>query len=211
MAESSTSSARLPAALALAAGMALAALAGFGGMIALVTGLLAQPMLALAVSWWRRTRPMPAGVAAAGREAVPVLGIWAVAAVATGVLLAWPLQSLLHSGSLGAALGLSAMASAVLLGLWRTWPLWHALERNGGRLGDLWRKLPQQDAGAWRGLGVAAAVALALAGWLLLAWPGLLPGGWRWPLAALWAVALPCLHLAVQRVAAPAETAAEAG
>ncbi|MCA0197133.1 MAG: ankyrin repeat domain-containing protein [Proteobacteria bacterium] len=207
MAESPARAA-VPAWLAFAVGIALAASAGFGGVVALVAGILAQPVLALAASWWRGTRAAPAGLAGVAREVLPLLGLWAGAAAATALLLAWPLTALRHSGSLGAAVGLSAMASAVLLGLWRTWPVWHALERSNGRLGALWRKLPQQETGAWRGLGVAAALALVLAGLLLLAWPGLLPAGWPWPLAGAWTLLLPLLHLALQRVAAPAEVAA---
>ena len=196
------------AVLALVAGLGLAVLAGFGGWVAVLRGLLAQPAVALAVSWWRQTRMPVAGLAAAGREGLPLLALWAAAAAAAALLLAWPLIALLDGGSLGAAVALSAMASAVLLGLWRTWPVWHALERRGGRLSETWRRLPQHDAGAWRGLGVAAALALVLAGIVLLAWPGLLSPGWHWPLALAWALALPVLHLAVQRVAAPAAVAA---
>ena len=195
------------AVLALVAGLGLAVLAGFGGWVAVLAGLLAQPALALAVSWWRQTRMPVAGLAAAGREGLPLLALWAAAAAAAALLLAWPLVALLDGGSLGAAVAVSAMASAVLLGLWRTWPVWHALERSSGRLSESWRRLPQHDAGAWRGLGVAAALALVLAGIVLLAWPGLVSPGWHWPLALAWAVALPWLHLAVQRVAAPAAVA----
>ena len=196
------------AVLALVVGLGLAVLAGFGGWVAVLSGLLAQPAVALAVSWWRQTRMPVAGLAAAGREGLPLLALWAAAAAAAALLLAWPLVALLDGGSLGAAVAVSAMASAVLLGLWRTWPVWHALERRGGRLSETWRRLPQHDAGAWRGLGVAAALALVLAGIVLLAWPGLLSPGWHWPLALAWALALPVLHLAVQRVAAPAAVAA---
>ena len=207
MNEPSAPVSRWPAGIALAVGLVLAALAGFGGAVAAAAGILAQPALALAVSWWRGTRPVPAGVRTGTGEALPVLALWAGAAIAAALLLAWPLTALRHSGSLGAAVGVSAMASAVLLGLWRTWPVWHALQRSGGRLDTLWRKLPQHDAGVWRGLGVAAALALALAGLLLLAWPGLLPAGWHWPLALAWAALLPGLHLAVQGVDAPVEAA----
>ena len=194
--------------LVLLAGVLLAVLTGFGGVVALLAGLLAQPLLALGISWWRGTRAPPARVAAACTEALPLLLAWSLALAVAALAVAWPLAALRQSGSLGAAVGLSAMASAVLLGLWRTWPLWHALERSGGDLGALWRRLPQQDAGSWRGLVVAAAVAAVLAGLLVLAWPGLVAGPLRWPLAAAFAALLPALHLLLQRVAAAAEVAA---
>ena len=194
--------------LVLLAGVLLAVLTGFGGVVALLAGLLAQPLLALGISWWRGTRAPPARVAAACTEALPLLLAWSLALAVAALAVAWPLAALRQSGSLGAAVGLSAMASAVLLGLWRTWPLWHALERSGGDLGALWRRLPQQDAGSWRGLAVAAAVAAVLAGLLVLAWPGLVAGPLRWPLAAAFAALLPALHLLLQRVAAAAEVAA---
>ena len=110
------------AVLALVVGLGLAVLAGFGGWVAVLSGLLAQPAVALAVSWWRQTRMPVAGLAAAGREGLPLLALWAAAAAAAALLLAWPLVALLDGGSLGAAVAVSAMASAVLLGLWRTWP-----------------------------------------------------------------------------------------
>ena len=45
-----------PVALAAGAGAALAALAGFGGLVAAMAGALAQVAFGLAVSWQRRTR-----------------------------------------------------------------------------------------------------------------------------------------------------------
>ncbi len=200
--------ARVPraATLALAAGVVLVLLGGMGGAVAAVAAILAQPALALGVSWWRGTRGAAHPAVLVG-DVLPLLGLWAGAAVLAGLLLAWPLAALRGSGSLGAALGLSAMASAVLLGLWRTWPVWHALERSGGRLPALWRRLPLQDAGSWGGLGVAALLALVLAAILLLAWPGLLPEAWHWPLAGVCALLFPALHVLVQRAPAPVEVA----
>ncbi|WP_024868502.1 ankyrin repeat domain-containing protein [Pseudoxanthomonas suwonensis] len=200
--------ARVPraATLALAAGVVLVLLGGMGGVVAAVAAILAQPALALGVSWWRGTRGAAHPAVLVG-DVLPLLGLWAGAAVLAGLLVAWPLAALRESGSLGAALGLSAMASAVLLGLWRTWPVWHALERSGGRLPALWRRLPLQDAGSWGGLGVAALLALVLAAILLLAWPGLLPEAWHWPLAGVCALLFPALHVLVQRAPAPVEVA----
>ena len=44
---------------ALAIGMVLAALTGFGGAVAALAAWLAQPALALAVSWWQGSRGKP--------------------------------------------------------------------------------------------------------------------------------------------------------
>lgn len=49
--------------IALALGMLLAALTGIGGVPAALGALLAQPALALAVSWQRQTRVRPSGFA----------------------------------------------------------------------------------------------------------------------------------------------------
>ncbi|WP_425476986.1 ankyrin repeat domain-containing protein, partial [Novilysobacter arseniciresistens] len=102
-----------------------------------------------------------------------------------------------------AALSLSAVVGVALLVLWRLWPLWQGLERDDGALGDHWRALAGLEPGAWRGLGVAVAVALVGGLVIMLAWPSLLGGAWRW----LGAVALMAgsagLHLWLQRVAPP--------
>ena len=99
----------------------------FGGIIALAGSLLARPLRALAVSWWRGTRLRASGAVLRG-EAGALLALWALGFAASALLVAWPLASLRQSGSLPAALGLSAVVGAVLIGLWRTWPLWQALE-----------------------------------------------------------------------------------
>ncbi len=186
---------------ALAAGMALAALGGWaGGAAAWAGAWLAQPALALGLSWWRGTRVLAPRHAL--REDLPALAlVWGVAFVATALLLAWPLASLEDSGSLPAALGVSAVVGAVLVGLWRTWPLWQGLERDGGTLAAHWRGLAERDFHAWRGLGVAVLLAALLGGGFCLAWPGLLPAALRLPVALAYAALAPLLHLAVQRVA----------
>src|SRR5688500_6946018 len=188
------------AALAAGAGAVLAALAWFGGAIAAFAGALAQPAFALAVSWQRRTRT-------GGdwrREALALSALWLGGLAVAAALVAWPLAALRDSGSLAAAIGLSCVAGVCLLGLWRTWPLWHGLERDGGALRAHWRARGEVEAGAWRGLGVASAVALVLAGVLLLAWPGLLPAALRWFAAAALLLASPLLHWWLQHIAAPA-------
>ncbi|MET1161056.1 MAG: hypothetical protein ABWY48_00830, partial [Pseudoxanthomonas sp.] len=119
--------------IALALGLLLAALTAIGGVWAASGALLAQPALALAVSWQRQTRARPSGWAWRG-DALALLSLWAVGFLVCALLVAWPLAALRQSGSLPAALGLSAVAGALLIGLWRTWPMWHLLEREGGSL-----------------------------------------------------------------------------
>lgn len=184
---------------ALAAGVLLAALTGAGGILALLGAVLAQPALALAVSWQRGTRPI-ASFAAWRRDGLGLLLAWACGFAVVGLLLALPLASLRQSGSLPAALGLSAVVGIILIGLWRTWPLWHALERDGGELAVHWRGLAQRDTHGWHGLGVAALVAVAIGPGVALAWPWLVPASTRPVLAAAYALLLPLLHWALQRV-----------
>ncbi|KAF1691884.1 hypothetical protein CSC62_15165 [Pseudoxanthomonas jiangsuensis] len=189
------------------AGVLLGVLAGIEGPLALLPGLLAQLALALAVSWWTGSRAWPGDLPALKRGLSALLLLWSLGLLLALALLAWPLQALRQSGSLGAALGVSAMAAALLLGLWRTWPLWRAVERGEGSLLAQWRRLPQQDTGHWSGLAVAGAVAAVLGGLLLLGWPGLLASPARWGVAAVLALVQPWLHLVVQR-AAPAASLA---
>ena len=104
--------------IALVLGVALAAATVFGGIAALVGALLAQPLLALAVSWWRGTRLRATG-AVLGGEAVALLALWALGFAASALLVAWPLASLRQSGSLPAALGLWWLLLPMLaLGIW---------------------------------------------------------------------------------------------
>ena len=150
--------ARVAAALAL--GMVLAALTGLGGVVAALAALLAQPALALAVSWQRGTRsPVQSPLL---QDVLALLALWAVGFTASAVLLAWPLAALLQSRSLLAALAVSAVVGLLLIALWRTWPMWHALEREGGSLARRWAVLGERESHGWQGLGVAALVALAI-------------------------------------------------
>ncbi|MET0717343.1 MAG: ankyrin repeat domain-containing protein, partial [Pseudoxanthomonas sp.] len=187
--------------IALALGLLLAALTAIGGVWAASGALLAQPALALAVSWQRQTRARPSGWAWRG-DALALLSLWAVGFLVCALLVAWPLAALRQSGSLPAALGLSAVAGALLIGLWRTWPMWHLLEREGGSLAEHWRGLSERDIHAWHGLGVAALVALAIGFGGVLAWPGLVSSQWRVGLALAYALLLPILHWTLQRAAA---------
>ena len=184
--------------IALALGVALAATTVFGGITALVGALLAQPLLALAVSWWRGTRLRATGAVLRG-ETAALLALWALGFAASALLVAWPLSSLRQSGSLPAALGLSAVVGTVLIGLWRTWPLWQGLEREGGTLTAHWQGLPERDIHAWHGLGVAALVALAIGVGGALAWPGIVAAHLHAPVAVAYALLLPVLHWVLQR------------
>jgi len=189
----------MPAAgMALAVGLALAALTWFGGWTAAAGALLAQPALALAVSWQARTRA-PARRDFFKRDLAALLAVWAVGFVVVGVLLVWPLQALCNGGSLGAAVGLSAVAGICLIGLWRTWPLWQLVESEGGGLARQWRAMTERDAGDWHGLAVAGAAAVVIGFGLSLAWPALWPSTLRTAGTCLYVIALPLLHWGLQR------------
>jgi hypothetical protein len=199
-----SSKSRLAAAapmIALAAGIGLASLVFVGGWIAALGVVLAQPALALGVSWQRRTRLRPSG-SAWRADALGLLALWAAGFVVSAALVAWPLSALRQSGSLPAALGLSAVVGALLIGLWRTWPLWHVLERESASLATQWQGLSERDIHAWHGLGVAALVALVIGMGGMLAWPGLVPADLRIVLSVGYVMALPALHWALQRASA---------
>ncbi|GAB2499796.1 ankyrin repeat domain-containing protein [Pseudoxanthomonas sangjuensis] len=191
------------AAAALALGVLLAALAGFGGIVAAACAFVAQPLLALGVSWRRGTRVPTRRADAASwlGEIVPLLIAWGAGFGGAAVLLAWPLASLLRDASLAAVLGLSVAAGLALIALWRSWPLWRSVERESGAWPAHLQTLSDPEAHDWHGLAVAALVALAIGGGLLLAWPGLLPAAAHWPAALGYAAALPLLHWGMQRFA----------
>ncbi|HYM86949.1 MAG TPA: ankyrin repeat domain-containing protein, partial [Pseudoxanthomonas sp.] len=190
--------ARHAAWIALLLGIVLAGLSAFGGLVAALGALLAQPALALAVSWWRGSRVRASGLGWRD-DALALLLLWALGFLTAAALVAWPLAALRESGSLPAALGLSAVVGALLIGLWRTWPLWQGLEREGGSLPTHWRVLPERDIHAWHGLGVAALVALAIGMGGALAWPGVVPAHLQTGLAVGYALLLPPLHWLLQR------------
>ncbi|WP_372016767.1 ankyrin repeat domain-containing protein [Pseudoxanthomonas sp. 10H] len=186
-----------------AVGIVLGVLAGLGGPAGLLPGLLAQLAVALAVSWWTGSRPASTDPRALKPALAGLLLLWGAGLLVSSLLLAWPLQALRQSGGLGSALGASAMGAVVVLVLWRTWPAWQAVERDGAPLPVAWRRLAQQETGTWSGLGVAVAVATLLGGLLLLAWPGMIDAPARWAVAGVFALLQPALHLAVQRAPAP--------
>jgi uncharacterized protein len=186
-----------PIALAALAGVALSALLAPGGAWAAAGGWLAQPAFALAAAWWAGLRP-PKGWSA---DLAALAAAWFAGLVLVALLVAWPLAALRQGGSLGATIGLSLGTGLALVGLWRSWPLWHGVEREGGPLSRHWQAISSQDPSAWRGLVAALLVALPLAAILLAAWPGLLPPAGRWGLAAALALLGLPLHHALQRLA----------
>ncbi len=193
---------RMPAAAALVLGLGLAALTGLGGWIALAAGWLAQPALALAVRGLRGQGP--ADGRAWWRDVASLALLWGGGLAAAALLLAWPLSALRAGAGLGPVLALSAAAGICLIGLWRTWPLWRALEGEGGSLARQWAVLGASDAAAWRGLGAAAAIAVVLALVLFLAAPAVpVSEAARWIAAGALAVLSPLLHLLLQRLPAP--------
>ena len=153
-----------PAIAAAAAGLVLAVLAGVGGVVAAVTGGFAQTAFALAWSWRRGTRAADDW----RRDVLALSVLWFGGLALVALLVAWPLAALRDSGSLGAAIGLSVVSGVCLLGLWRTWPVWHALERDGGDWHVHSRSLGEVEIGTWRGLGVAVLIAAVLTVVLLL-------------------------------------------
>ena len=195
-------------ALAGGAGVSLAALTGLGGVAAAVGGWLAQPAFALAFALacpggrggravdWRRDVP-------------PLALLWGAGLLAAAAVLAWPLAAARETGSLWTALGLSTIAGLCLVALWRTWPVWPALAREGGPLRARWETLGRHDLGAWRGLGVAVLVGVALGGCVLLAWPGLLSPLARWLAAGAYVLALAGVHWGLQRIRLPAAVDAD--
>lgn len=208
LASESAGAARPYRAIAGATAFAVAAtlLAGFGGdaaagsALAVAGGWLAQPAWALAVRWWREGNA--GAVPERRRDALALLWLWGGALLGAGLLLAWPLGALRQSGGVGAALAVSAVAGLCLIGLWRCWPLWQSLERDGGSLAQRWQLLGESEVGAWRGLGVAVPVLAVIAAIFVLAWPGLLAPPLRWAVALAMLPLWPLLHGSIQRVRA---------
>ena len=191
-----------------AAGSVLALLAGLGGWLSAVAGTLAQPLYALAARHWRSGAPLSW---LRLRHGLPPLSLlWGGVVAALALAIAWPLSALLATGSLLAAFSLSAVSGVALLVMWRLWPLWQGLERDGGALGDHWRALVAVELGAWRGLGVATSVLAIAAMVIVMAWPGLLGSGLRWALVVPLVAGSAGLHVWLQRML-PADALRYAG
>ncbi len=195
-------------ALALGIGLLLTLLTGLGGVVAALCGVLAQPAFALAVSWQRRSRTLAPSASLFKRQLPGLLALWVAGPAALALLVSWPLAALHDSGSLAAVLALSVAVSVAVLALWRTWPLWHALEREDSDLRAQWQSLAGRGLDSWHGLGAAAVLLLLCAAVVAPAWPGLLPTNARWPLAIASMLLVPALHYLLQRMrAAPAAVA----
>ncbi|MNV01767.1 Phosphocholine transferase AnkX [compost metagenome] len=197
-------------AIALAVGLLLTLATGFGGLAAAVCGVLAQPAFALGVSWLRRSRALSAPAAVLKQDVPGLLGLWAGGSAMVALLVSWPLTALHDSGSLAAVLALSVAVSVALLALWRTWPLWHVVEREGGSLRAQSQALAGRGLDSWHGLGAAAILLLLCAAIVTPAWPGLVSENLRWPLAIATAVLAPLLHRLLQGMRPAPEVAATA-
>lgn len=198
---------RFAGGLAVVAGIGLTLVAGaVEAPLAVVPALLAQPLLALGVSWWRGSRG-DTGFVAGMRAAAAMVLPWAVALALAAALAGWPLAALRRDGGFGEALLLAAAAAAAVVAAWRTWPNWQSMERGGGPAGLRWRHaVAPGELDAWRGLGVALPLVGLLGALLVLGWPHWLQGSARWAGAIALAVLAPLLHGALQRVR-PAEPA----
>jgi ankyrin repeat protein len=155
---------------------------------------LAQVPAALGVALLRRTR----GKARLGRDALSLALLWGAAFLLAGALAAWPMQALLASPGLVPTLAMSGASAAVLLLLWRHWPLWHGIEREGGGIGARHAAQDAHERGAWSGLQVAVPALLLLGGGIALAWPGLLGGFARTVATGAYAALLPLAHALLQ-------------
>ena len=174
--------------------MLLAAACWFDGGSAAAFAFLAQVPAALGIALLRGTR----GRARLGRDAWSLALLWAGGFVLAGLLAAWPLQALRASAGLLPTLAMSAAVAVMLLLLWRHWPLWHGIEREGGGIGARFAAQDAHERSAWSGLQVAVPVLLLLGGGIALAWPGLLVGFARTIATIAYAVLLPLAHALLQ-------------
>ncbi len=190
-----------PALIALLAGIVLTALAVTGGVVAAVAGALAQP----AFAWVVRARlgSLPVTRAAMRTDLLSLAAAWSGAVALAALLVIWPLSALQQGGELAAVLALSVAVGVVVIAFWRTWPLWHALETEGGDLRQHWGALADRDTGSWRGVGAAMCVAVIVAIVLALTWLPAQSSGARIALGIVAVIVWPLLHLTLQNVAAP--------
>ncbi|WP_101927371.1 MULTISPECIES: ankyrin repeat domain-containing protein [Luteimonas] len=197
-----------PAWIALLAGLLLTAVALTGGLVAAIAGALAQP----AFAWALRARrgSLPGTREAMRTDLLSLAAAWAGAVAVSALLVIWPLSALRQGGELAAALALSVAVGVVVIAFWRTWPLWHALETDGGDLREHWRALADRDTGSWHGVGAAVCVAAIVALVLVLAWLPATATGARLVIGIGAALAWPLLHLVLQRLPAPDALPAQA-
>ena len=187
-------SARGPGFALVALSMLLAGACWFDVGSAGAFALLAQIPAALGIALLRGTR----GKTRLGRDALSLGVLWAIGFVLAGLLAAWPLQALRTAPDLLPTLAMSVAVAVLLLVLWRQWPLWHGIEREGGSIGARYATQDAHERGAWSGLQVAVPVLLLLGGGIALAWPGLLVGFARTIATIAYAVLLPLAHALLQ-------------
>lgn len=156
---------------------------------------------------WLAQAPMALGIALLrGTQRGSRLGrdAWALALAWGGVFMlavalgAWPLHALQTVPDLLPVLALSTAGALLVLALWRYWPLWHVLERQGGNIGKHLGALGTHQRGAWSGLQVAVPMWVLLTGGVALGWPGLLAGDARLIAVIVYAAAMPLAHALLQ-------------
>ena len=185
---------RGPGSALVALSMLLAGACWFDVGSAGALAFLAQVPAALGIALLRGTR----GKARLVRDAGSLALLWAGGFALAGVLVAWPLQALRVTPGLLPTLAMSMACAVMLLLLWRHWPLWHGIEREGGGIGARLASQEAHERGAWSGLQVAVPVLLLLGGGIALAWPGLLVGFARTVATIAYAALLPLAHALLQ-------------
>ncbi len=186
----------------IASSLLLAAACWFDIGSAGVLAWLAQAPMALGIALLRGTQRG----ARLGRDALSLTLAWAGGFTLALLLAAWPLSALRNTPGLLAVLAASTAGAALLLALWRYWPLWHGLEREGGAIGTHYAALDTHQRGAWSGLQVVVPVWLLLAAGVALGWPGLLTGNARTIAVIAYALMLLLAHALLQT--APSRTLA---
>ena len=184
----------------VATSLLLAATCWFDVGSAGVLAWLAQVPMALGIALLRGTQRG----ARLGRDAAALALAWAGGFALAVLLAAWPLPALRSAPSLLSVLAMSTAGAVLLLVLWRYWPLWHGLEREGGGIGKQRAALDTHQRGAWSGLQVAVPMWLLLTAGVALGWPGLLAGNARTIAVIAYALLLPLAHALLQT--APSRT-----
>ena len=182
------------AAALIAASLLLAAGCWFDGGSAGPLAWLAQAPMALGIALVRGTQRG----SRLARDAGALALAWGGGFMLALGLGAWPLQVLRVAPALLPVLAMSTVGALLLLALWRYWPLWHGLERQGGSIGKQLGALGTHQRSAWSGLQVAVPVWLLLAGGIALGWPSLLAGDARVIAVIAYAAALPLAHALLQ-------------
>ncbi len=156
---------------------------------------------------WLAQAPMALGIALLrgtqrgsrlGRDGWALALAWGGGFLLAVMLAALPMRALLGAPGLLPVMAMSCAGAILLLVVWRYWPLWHGLERQGGTIGKHLAALGTHQRSAWSGLQVAVPVWLLLAGGIALGWPGLLAGDARLIALIVYAVALPLAHALLQ-------------